>query len=312
MSDKEKDLTVGVLMGGVSSERAVSLRSGRAVYAALSKSGVRTVKIDPKRALDETLKKRPIDMAFLALHGKGGEDGSIQKELERRGIPFTGSCSRSSRRAFNKYRAKLIFGRLGIATPPWRAVRRSDYKRRLKDLRFPAFAKPFEDGSSIGIHRIDSYEAFIKKAKTVFGSHSGLLVEQAVIGRELTVGVLGEKTLPVIELRPNRTFYDYKAKYTAGETRYLCPAPIDEKTSRRARRLALKTHRALGLRDLSRIDMMMDKKGRLFVLEANTIPGFTELSLFPKAAGIVGMSFESLCRELLRLASRRAPRAKRY
>jgi D-alanine-D-alanine ligase len=296
---------VGVLLGGISSERAVSLRSGEAIYRALQSQNIPVVKIDIKRPLSRTLREYPIQAAFLALHGKGGEDGTIQRELERRGIPYTGSSAKGSHQAFNKALTKTIFEKRGIPTPRWVLVSKKDFKKKLSRFSFPVFSKPLENGSSIGVRRVGTYEEFLKKARQIFGRESRLLVEEAISGREITVGIFKEKPLPVIELKTQHDFYDYKAKYTKGKTRYLIPAPLAPRIVRHVQRIALKAHRVLGLRDFSRVDVMLDKSGAPYVLEVNTIPGFTSLSLLPKAAQAAGISFEKLCLEILEMAKKR-------
>ncbi|MBI2167094.1 MAG: D-alanine--D-alanine ligase [Candidatus Omnitrophica bacterium] len=294
-------LKVGVLCGGRSSERAVSLRSGRAVAQGLKRAGFRVRRIDPKNPRQTRTLLRQIDLAFIALHGHGGEDGSIQKRLSALEIPYTGSGERGSRLAFHKVEAKKIFDRLKIPTPEWTVVNRKNWKR-LAGFPAPFFVKPVADGSSIGVFLVEDFKRSAVKIIHALSCYGELLVERQIKGREFTVGILGRKTLPVIELRPKRSFYDYRSKYTRGMTDYLVPAPIPEAWRRRFQQLAGRVHRALGLRDLSRVDLVTDSKGRPYVLEANTIPGFTELSLLPKAAGEAGISFEGLCRRLVEMA----------
>ncbi len=292
-------------MGGTSNERPVSLRSGEAVYQALSSQGLPVVRIDTKYPLSSALKKHPIQTAFLALHGKGGEDGTIQRELEKRRIVYTGSSAAASLRAFDKNLTKNCFRRKGVPTPQSILVTKKDYRKKLAYFPFPVFTKPLADGSSIGIHLIESYAEFLKKAPKIFARESRILVEAKVYGREITVGILKERPLPVIELKPKRKFYDYKAKYTKGLTEYLVPAPIAPRLAKKAQAVAMKAHRALGLRDYSRVDMILDQKGVPQVLEVNTLPGFTSLSLLPKAAKAAGISFEKLCLEIVKMAERR-------
>ncbi len=299
-----KQIRVGVLSGGLSSERAISLRSGRAVRKALARSGVSVLSIDPRdsRRLQRLLPR--IDLAFLALHGKGGEDGTIQERLERSGVPYVGSDARGSRIAFQKTEAKRVFEREKIPTPPWTLFSRKDW-RKLEDFPTPFFVKPVADGSSIGVFLVEDFSRSVEKIMLALKRYPMLLAEKKITGREFTVGILGRQALPVVELRPKRAFYDYKAKYTAGMTQYLVPAPIPELWRGRFQRLSLRVHRALGLRDFSRVDLMADEEGNPFVLEANTIPGFTELSLLPKAAREAGISFEELCLKLVEMAWRR-------
>ena len=298
------NLRVGVFSGGASSERAISLRSGRAVLEALSRSGASVVSIDPRnpRKVRESLPK--INLAFLALHGKGGEDGTIQAELDRVGIPYVGSDARGSQLAFNKVEAKKLFGRAGIPTPEWRTVDKKTW-RELKNFPTPFFMKPLADGSSIGVFLVEDFSRAAEKIMQGLNRYGELLVERKIEGREFTVGILGKRALPVIELKPKRKFYDYRAKYTPGMTEYLVPAPIPLAWKRRFQEVAVKVHEVLGLRDFSRVDLVADSEGQPFVLEANTIPGFTELSLLPKAAREAGISFEELCLKLVEMAWRR-------
>ncbi len=297
-------LRIGVFAGGVSSEREVSLRSGRAVLEALSRSGITAVSIDPTNPLKTKKELQKIDLAFLALHGKGGEDGTIQKTLEKTNIPYVGSDAKGSWLAFNKVEAKRIFERSKIPTPLWTTVTKKNW-RKLETFPVPFFVKPVADGSSIGVFLVEDFKQSVEKLKQGLSEHGALLVEKRIQGREFTVGILGKKPLPVVELRPKKKFYDYEAKYTSGMTEYLVPAPIPESWRRRFQRCALDVHEALGLRDFSRVDLVTDREGEPFVLEANTIPGFTELSLLPKAAREAGISFEALCLKLIEMAWKR-------
>lgn len=300
-----KGLRIGVLAGGCSSERKISLRSGRAVHAALEHSGFSTLLLDPATPQKMRHLSDKIDVAFIALHGKGGEDGSIQRDLSKQGIPYVGSDIRGSRLAFDKALAKKKFLDFGIPTPEFIIVQRSDWKRKLEAFPTPFFVKPLCDGSSIGVFAVEDLGESAEKIGQALVRYGKLLVERKISGREFTVGVLGQKALPVVELVPKRPFYDYRAKYTKGMTKYLVPAPISKPLAVKLQRLALSVHRALGLRDLSRVDVMMDSKGSPYVLEANSIPGFTELSLLPKAARAEGISFVGLCKQLVTWAHER-------
>ncbi|MDD5217001.1 MAG: D-alanine--D-alanine ligase [Candidatus Omnitrophica bacterium] len=299
------NIKVGVFCGGRSSERKISLRSGRAVRDALKRVGIWTIMVDPANRAAFQKKCRRIDVAFLALHGQGGEDGVIQRTLEQKRIPYIGSDASASMRAFDKKIAKRCFVRNGISTPPYIELRLSDWKNKIKDMSVPAFVKPARNGSSVGVFKVDDLKTSIRKVKQAIAVHGDLIAEKQIEGREFTVGVLGRQALPVIELRPKRDFYDYRAKYTRGMTEYLVPAPIDGKLAAKLQRIALKVHRVLGLRDFSRIDLMVDRVGHAYVLEANSIPGLTELSLLPKAARACGISFEQLCCRLISWAYRR-------
>ncbi len=299
---------IGVLCGGDSSEREISLRSGQAVLESLGRCGFSVLKIDPKKRSRAQKALAEIDLAFIALHGKGGEDGSIQAHLERRKIPYVGSDPRGSWQAMDKVLSKRIFERVGIPTPPWQTVNQRSW-RKLKSFPTPFFLKPVADGSSIGVFLVEDFEQSAEKIIQALESYPRLLAEQKIGGREFTVGILGNQALPVVELRPKGKFYDYHCKYTAGMTEYLVPAPVPEGWVRRFQQVARKVHRALGLRDFSRVDLMADSLGRPYVLEANTIPGFTQLSLLPKAAKEAGISFDELCRRLVEMAWKRRLRA---
>lgn len=298
------NLRIGVFCGGDSSERPISLRSGRAVFEALRRSGLWVIPVDPQNSHQTQTALFEINLAFLALHGKGGEDGTIQRRLEKAGIPYVGSDPRASRLAFDKIEAKKRFRRAGIPTPRWRTFDRSDW-RELKNFPTPFFVKPVADGSSIGVFLVEDFRRSVEKIIRALDDYPLLFSEERIEGREFTVGILGRQALAVVELRPKRKFYDYKSKYTAGMTGYLVPAPIPAAWRKRFQRLALRVHRILGLRDFSRVDLIADQKGRPYILEANTIPGFTELSLLPKAAGEAGISFDELCLRLVRMAWRR-------
>jgi D-alanine-D-alanine ligase len=300
-----KSPRVGVFCGGKSSERKISKLSGGAVYRALKASGFQTCFVDPAvpSAMERKIEK--IDVAFLALHGHGGEDGTIQRYLEKKKVPYVGSDARGSRNAFDKLLAKRLFIRSGIPTPQYHLVKISNWRKKLKAFKAPYFVKPPREGSSIGIFQVMDFKASSEAIQEALLEYGELIVEKKIEGREFTVGVLGSKPLPPIELLPKNLFYDYHAKYTKGMTDYQVPAKISRSLWIKLQRLALKVHKILGLRDLSRIDIMVDKQGRPFVLEANSIPGFTEFSLLPKAAKVSGLSFEDLCSLLVGWAYQR-------
>ncbi len=293
---------IGVLMGGSSSERDVSLRSGNAIYQALKERGFAVEAIDiQSRNMREELSSHSLDFAFVALHGKGGEDGEIQSVLEQLGIPYLGSDSEVSSRAFNKIVAKKIFSEAGILTPPFAILSANDWEERLAHFGFPIFVKPPEEGSSIDVFCVEELTSLKKVVSYLFQKHSRLLAEKRIEGQEITVGIIGTRSLPVVEIRPRRFFYDYVAKYTPGMTKYIVPAEIPEAISQKVQEIALAAHHVLGLRDVSRIDMILQEE-EAYVLEANTIPGFTETSLLPKAAQAAGLEFSDLCVELIRIA----------
>lgn len=304
-SESLTDITVGVLLGGTSSERRVSLRSGKAVLKAFKNAGVRTLSLDPAHVSRFTQQLKKIDIAFLAVHGTGAEDGTLQKKLEKARMPYTGSGPKASLDAFDKVRAKKIFIKSGVPTPPYCVVQASDWKRKLHQLGLPAFAKPVADGSSVGAFPIDDVRKASRLIVSELKRFKKLLIERKIEGREFTVGIVGSKALPVIEMVSDREFFDYKAKYTPGITRYDVPARIPSKLAGQLQKIALRAHKALNLRDLSRVDLMMDRSGRISVLEANSIPGMTEMSLLPKAARAAGIPFEALCVRLTQMALKR-------
>lgn len=304
-SELFNDLTVGVLLGGSSSERSVSLRSGKAVLKAFDKAGVRTLALDPAHESSFHQKLKKINVAFLAVHGTGAEDGALQEYLEKQRMPYTGSDPKASRNAFDKVRAKKMFIKAGIPTPAYCVVQAKDWQVKLQRLGLPAFAKPIADGSSVGAFPIDDAKKAARLIRSELRRFKKLLVERKIEGREFTVGIIGKKALPVIEMVPGRKFFDYKAKYTPGITRYDVPARIPVKLARQLQKIALRAHQALKLRDLSRVDLMVNQKNQIMVLEANSIPGMTETSLLPKAARAAGIPFEVLCIRLTQMALQR-------
>ena len=306
---------VGVLAGGPSSEREISLRSGKAVYDALIREGVNVFFVDVRDNIYDIIKSEKMDVAFLALHGKFGEDGTIQKILDTEGIRYTGSGARASELALDKIASKEAFIKNGIPTPGYSIVDKDcfpDPDRTCSlhalsesgNLKFPLVVKPQFEGSSIGLSVVKEKEALKPALDKAFEYGPKALLEEYVSGRELTVGILNDEPLPVIEIVPRQHLYDYKAKYSDPDTQYLVPAPISGRATELARSLGLRSHTALGCRSFSRTDMMMDSSGSIFVLEVNTIPGMTERSLLPKAAAAIGVNFGKLCVKLIEDAIR--------
>lgn len=298
-------LKVAVLCGGSSSERKISLRSGKAVYAALCRAGFKTTRLDPRNWPKTVSSLKKNDVVFVALHGKGGEDGVLQKKLDKLNIPYIGSNARSSWNAFDKAVSKKIFLKNRIPTPAGVVAPESGWEKKFFALQPPLFVKPAREGSSIGVFQIEDLSQGAEKIKRSLKRYGTLLVEKKIDGREFTVGILGSKALPVVEMKPKEGFYDYKAKYTKGMTKYQVPAKIPSGLAKKMQKIALRVHKSLGLRDFSRVDIMTDRRGNPYVLEANSIPGFTELSLLPKAAQAVGISFEDLCAKLVGFALKR-------
>jgi D-alanine-D-alanine ligase len=304
-----KRLKIAVLMGGPSAEREVSLKSGTAVANALATTGAKIVPID----IPETTFAIPadVDAAFVALHGTFGEDGTIQRMLEEGGVAYTGSSPEASARAFDKIAAKLEFQAAGIPTPKYEIFDRAQTDlSRLAQLGFPLVVKPSRQGSSVGVSIVQEEVDLREACQIAWRYDDRLLVEQFIAGRELTVGIVDGRALPVIEIHPKHDFFTYEAKYTKGQTEYLVPAPLDKNVEAEVKMLALRAHDCLGCRDLSRVDLILAKSGELFVLEVNTIPGFTETSLVPQAARAAGIQFPDLCARLVQMAlARRKPGA---
>jgi D-alanine-D-alanine ligase len=304
-----RTLTIGVLMGGCSRERPVSLASGRAVAKALKglKHDVRPLDVRPGDVSAGLLDG--LDVAFLALHGLWGEDGGIQAELEAIGACYTGSGPEASRLAMDKVSAKGRFSQEGIPTPAFRVAlpggtaTLADAMDKLGPI---LFVKPVADGSSIGVSRAESMTALRRAAEKVWKRGEPALVERCILGRELTVGILGDRALPVIEIRTPGGWYNYHSKYRSNRTRYILDHGLAPKVEDRVVEVALGAHRALGCRDLSRVDIMLPDQGEPQVLEVNTIPGFTSHSLVPKAAARAGLSFGHLCERIVAMAMQRA------
>jgi len=300
---------IGVLMGGYSSEREISLKSGKAVCEALQSAQYKVKPIDitarDPEEISRTLNDAGIDVAFIALHGELGEDGIIQTILEAAGIPYSGSGPDASRLALDKVAAYKKFEEHGVPVPPHRSFCRTD-SVSIKDLSgvfsFPFVVKPACQGSSIGISLVQNENELAGALRAAFEHDNEILIEQFIRGRELTVGILEEKSLPVIEVKPKGTFFDFTAKYQSGTTEYLVPAPIPEAMAATVQALALSAHRALGCENLSRVDVMLDGNNSPYVLEVNTIPGFTATSLLPKAAKVTGLDFTQLVLKIVRMA----------
>ena len=291
---KPEKMKVAVLAGGVSGEREISQRSGAAVAKALRSMGVRLVEVDVKARSVEV--PAGTDICFLCLHGSYGEDGTVQAELDAQGMAYTGSGSVASALAFDKLRAKEVMGDAGVPLAEGAAWTKET------DWLPPYVLKPVADGSSLGVHLVRT-EAEAKKARQGASQwKEAMMIERLVEGRELTVGIVGEQALPVVEVRPSQGFYDYRNKYTAGATQYLCPAPLAKEKVLELQELAQKAHQALGCEILSRVDFMMDGDGKAVVLEVNTLPGMTDLSLLPRAGQAAGIDFGNLCLKILALS----------
>lgn len=299
---------IGVLMGGHSSEREISLKSGKAVLNALKEERCDVVPIDiieeKSERIASFISSYGIDIAFIALHGRLGEDGKIQTILENLDIPYTGSGIKASRLAINKIATQNFLKNNGINVPSYVSLIKNEkfsFDSLAKELSLPVVVKPASEGSSIGIHIVQQRDELGHALQSAWEHDDQLIIEEYIRGREFTVGILEKEPLAVIEVVPKRSFFDFTAKYEQGMTEYIVPAEISPKTTVHLQQVALKVHNIIGCSDLSRIDFMIDEQGREYVLELNTIPGFTSTSLVPKAAKIKGLSFNQLCLKLIEL-----------
>lgn len=295
---------VGVVMGGVSSERSVSLRSGEAVASALEGRGHEVVRIELGQGLDaiDALTDADIDAAFLALHGKQGEDGCVQGVLELLGIPYTGSGVLTSALAMDKLKSKELFRLHNVPTPPYYVVARSELER-LEDVHgsfgYPVVVKPRREGSSIGVSLVRSATELAEAVEAALIYDNSVLVERFIDGIELSVAILDGRVLGAIEVEPSEAFFDYTAKYESTETRYHLPARLDGVRLDGVLRLAERAAEALDVRGAVRVDLLVTPGMNEYVLELNTLPGMTESSLLPRIAAAAGYDFPSLCEAIL-------------
>jgi len=298
-------LRITVMLGGPSAEREVSLQSGAAVVKALLSFGHTIHELDPR---DDAWTLPPgTDLVFLALHGTYGEDGTVQRHLETLGAPYTGCDSESSRIAFDKIATKKRCLTAGVATARF-DVFGSPTADWPAGWRPPVVLKPVRQGSSVGLQFVERIEDWGAALAEALRFDSEVVMEEKILGRETTVGILGGEALPIVEVRPKQGGYDYRNKYTSGRTEYVCPAPFDAATTRLVQEAALGAFRAIGGRDYARVDVMVRPDGQPVVLEVNTLPGMTETSLLPKAAAAAGIAFPELCQRMIELAmQRRAP-----
>ena len=297
-----QEKTIGVLMGGLSAEREVSLRTGRAVLNALLEAGYLAVAIDAGRDLPARLAQERIEVAFIALHGRFGEDGTVQGLLEMLGIPYTGSGVLASSVAMDKVTTKKLLRYHQLSTPDFCIYRRGEDLELLLNgcHNFPLVVKPAREGSTIGISIVRDRDELAAGIAAALRHDELVLIEEFIAGAEVTVGVLAGEALPIIQVVPKGGFYDYHAKYTVGQTEYLLPAPLDSALQGRLQAAAVAAYRALGCEGAARIDFMVrEEQGDFFCLEVNTIPGMTETSLLPKAARHAGISFGELVQRIL-------------
>ena len=293
-------------MGGLSREREISLKTGKAILKALTEKGYTACPIDVGQDIVETLIKKKIECAFIALHGRFGEDGTIQGMLELMRIPYTGSGVLASALALHKIMAKKIFLCEKIPTPSFEVFRRQEIGKdppKKISLPLPLVVKPAREGSTIGVSIARTEEELVLAFKEAGKYDEEILVEEFIKGKEITVGILEEIPLPVIEIVPKSGFYDYHSKYTKGETQYIIPARVPREKYLNAQEMSLKAFRVLGCSGCARVDLMTDENGDPFVIDVNTMPGMTETSLLPQAASYAGIAFEDLVERILLGAS---------
>lgn len=305
---------IGVLLGGMSSEREVSLRTGNAVLAALCERGHSAVPIYVDRDVDVALRQEQIEVAFLALHGRGGEDGCIQGLLESLGIPYTGSDVLASALAMHKVKAKELFRLHNLATPAYYtfagAVATDELAAIHGDFGFPCVVKPVREGSSVGVAICPSFDELERAVAHAQRFDDEVLVERFVAGKEVSVAILGDRALGAVEIAPRDGFFDYASKYTRGATDYYVPPRISPERYRGVLSQALRAHLALGCRGATRVDLMLSDTGNEFILEVNTLPGLMPSSLFHRIADAAGISFGELCETMLAGASLGARRGR--
>lgn len=305
---KKQDILVGVLAGGISSERDISIKTGRNIINSLERSGYSVIFIDPGQE-DFIDKTRKIDVAFLALHGKYGEDGTVQGLLELLKIPYTGSGVLSSAVVMDKIMSKKIMMRENIPTPEYFEISMKKPLRKINHLNaeiadtmdYPVVVKPNAEGSTIGISIVNNMEELRAGLQEASKYDSRVMVEKYISGREITVGVIGEKpvALPIIEIKPESGFFDYESKYTKNLTEYIIPAKIKENPGKRILDYSLLCHQIFGCCGISRVDFILDRQEVPYVLELNTMPGMTSTSLVPMAAEAAGIGFDHLVEIIL-------------
>ncbi len=298
---------VAVMFGGNSAEREVSLKSGAAVLAALRGKGIDAHAFDPAERPLEALKQQGFQRVFIALHGRGGEDGTLQGALTLMRLPYTGSGVLASALAMDKWRSKLLWQAAGLPIPDYAILdETTDFAAVAERLGVPLFVKPAREGSSIGVIKVKRATDLAAAYREAARHDELVLAEQDMSGGEFTVAVLGEgkdlHALPSIRIVPATEFYDYEAKYFRDDTRYLCPSGLSEQAEIEMRELAVRGFQSLGCRGWARVDFLLDAAGRPYLLEANTAPGMTDHSLVPMAARVAGLEFADLCVRILELA----------
>lgn len=302
LKDQYKNKKIGVLMGGLSPEREVSLKTGKAVFEAIQRRDLNVTVIDVDNQVAKSLEANKVDLAFIALHGTYGEDGTIQGLLEYMKIPYTGSGVLGSALAYNKVVSKEIFRQRGIPTADFQVFYKNQKEKIKRTLPLPVVAKPSDQGSSLGVTIVKTESAWEKAMETAFTYSKEVIVETYIEGKLLAIGMKGEQPMPIVHIVPKSGFYDYDAKYTPGKTEYLCPASLSPEETKRCGEVAKNAFLALKGRGVPRVDAILDSAGMPYILEMNTIPGMTPTSLLPMAAKQMGMSFDDLVMEILSTA----------
>ncbi|WP_040975574.1 D-alanine--D-alanine ligase [Necropsobacter massiliensis] len=302
-----KQQKIAVLLGGTSAEREVSLSSGSAVLAALQNQGFDAHPIDPKTFPVATLKQQGFERVFNILHGRGGEDGTMQGLLEQIGLPYTGCGVMASALTMDKLRTKMLWKAFGLPVAEMEIVTKSSLSELnpaavVEKLGLPLMVKPSLEGSSVGLTKVKTVDTLKSAVEFALEHDDTVLIEEWLAGDEFTVPVLGNEVLPAIKIVPEGEFYDYEAKYISDSTQYFCPAGLSDEREQELRRLVKKAYDALGCRGWSRIDIMTDAQGAFRLVEVNTNPGMTSHSLFPKSAAVAGYSFEQLVARVLELS----------
>lgn len=296
---------VGVLFGGDSAEREISLQSGNAVLSALQRANVDAVGLDVKDDVLNRIQQAELDKVFIMLHGVGGEDGRVQALLNYLNLPFTGSAHPASALAMDKLRSKQLWNGMDLPTPEFRVLARdSDWKAVLDQLGGEVMVKPSHEGSSLGMSKANSAEGLKVAYEKAEAFDCEVIAERVISGAEYSIAILADRALPPIELYTDNVFYDYDAKYVSDDTQFICPANLSEEKSKEISELALCAFQSLGCKGWGRVDVMADQKGNFYVLEVNTIPGMTDHSLVPIAAKTAGISFEQLVLDILLQAER--------
>ncbi|WP_350305050.1 D-alanine--D-alanine ligase [Photorhabdus viridis] len=301
---------VAVLLGGTSAEREVSLLSGQAVLAGLREAGINAHPVDTKDFPVTQLKEAGFEKVFIALHGRGGEDGTLQGVLEFLQLPYTGSGVMASALSMDKLRTKQLWQGVGLTVSPYVPINSKQFeqftdlqlKEYVADLGLPLIVKPSLEGSSVGMTKVNEISELRGALEIAFHYDTDLLVEKWLYGPEYTVAILGDTALPSIRIQPAAVFYDYDAKYLSEETKYFCPSGLNDEKEQQLTEIALKAYKSVGCSGWGRVDIMMDTDGGFYLLEVNTSPGMTNHSLVPMAARQAGLSFSQLVAKILELA----------